>query len=35
MTITQLESPVACTGNEGNFLLEADTEFNAPCEPSH
>jgi len=31
---TPLESPAACSGDEGNFLMGANAGINAPCEPS-
>jgi hypothetical protein len=31
---TPLESPADCSWDEGDFLTEANTGFNAPCEPS-
>jgi hypothetical protein len=34
ISFTPLESPVACSGDEGNFLMAANTGFNAPCERS-
>jgi hypothetical protein len=34
MTFSPLESPAACCRDEGNFLMGANTGFNAPCEPS-
>jgi len=31
LSFTPLESPAACSGDEGKFLMTASTEFNAPC----
>jgi len=31
---TPLESLAACSGDKGNFLMAANTGFNAPREPS-
>ena len=31
---TPLESPAACSGDEGNLFMGANTGFNALCEPS-
>jgi hypothetical protein len=34
MTFTPLESPAACSGDEGNSFMGTNTGFNASCEPS-
>jgi len=34
LSFTPLESHAACSGDEGNFLMGANTGFNAPREPS-
>jgi len=34
ITFTLLESPAGCNGDGGYFLIGANTEFNAPHEPS-
>jgi len=31
---TPLESPAACSGDKGNFVMGANTGFNGPCKPS-